>query len=256
MKSAALSAPAPVCDADVYVRDCRLEDTVCVLKLDWPDAFSSARAGQFALLKSLIPGAPLLPRPLSLIPAPDGLFIAFNIVREGTRLLSEARPGDKVTLIGPLGNTFSPPPDPIAIVVDAPHAGTMLALAHERAVAGHRADTVVYVTDQGRPHPSDRVLLNAFAATGAKIVTATGDIAPKLEGFGYVAAGAADGTMAEAQSAAERMGMEGEASLQAAMACGLGVCQVCVHPARSSSILVCDGPVFPLRLPSFRAASR
>ena len=65
-----------------------IDGTVCELRLDWPDAFKGARAGQFALLASLAPGAPILPRPLSLVPRMDGaLAIAFNIKRAGTKML-------------------------------------------------------------------------------------------------------------------------------------------------------------------------
>ncbi|MEM8664625.1 MAG: hypothetical protein AAGF49_10950 [Pseudomonadota bacterium] len=244
---------APVADVDVSVRDCRCEDTVCIITLDWPEAFANVQPGQFALLKSLAPGTPLLPRPLSLVPAAAGLFIAFNILREGTQRLAECAPGDSVTLIGPLGNTFSAPETPIAIVVDAPHAGTMLALAHARA--GGTPDTVIYVVDPADPHPSDNVLLSAFAATGATVVTASvGAIASHLGGVSYVAVGASNAAMAEVQSAASRSQLAGEAALQAPMACGLGICQVCAHPARDGgTFLVCDGPVFPLDRPLFAA---
>lgn len=251
-------APAPVVDLDVRVVSVRRNGTVCRLELDWPAEFAGARAGQFALLKSLSPGAPLLPRPLSLVPSADGLALVFNIKGEGTRILSAVTPGDEVALIGPLGNTFTPPPEPLTIVTDAPHVGTMLALGLERREAGH-ADTFVFVSDPETPHPSDTVLLADIEAAGlAPVVTALDDLAWVLDAKAphFIAAGASDAAMAVAQSHARQAGIAGEASLQAPMACGLGVCQVCIHPARAGGqFLVCEGPVFPLDMPDFGAAA-
>lgn len=254
--SAVADAGAPVADRDVSVVQCERRGSVCRLVLDWPAEFAGARAGQFALLKSLRPGAPLLPRPLSLVPGPDGgLALMFNIAGEGTQFLAEAAAGERLALIGPLGNAFHAPAEPILIVADAPHVGTMLALALERRRAG-QTDTLVYVSDPAAPHPSDAVLLADLAAAGlAPIVTAPADLAATLsrEARPYIAAGAADFVMAAAQDLARERDLAGEASLQAPMACGLGVCQVCIHDAQVGRILVCDGPIFSLAVPRFDA---
>lgn len=253
-----MSAPQAVAVPDVLDVDCTvtsvaIDGTVCELRLDWPDAFKGVRAGQFALLASLAPGAPILPRPLSLVPRMDGaLAIAFNIKRAGTQMLAAARPGDRIALIGPLGNTFRAPPEPIAIVADAFHAGTMLALCHERRAAGF--DDRVLMVEDG-PNPSDGPLLAAFKATGAAVdyVPLGGlDAALSAARPTFLAAGAGNRAMAICQAYAARASIAGEASLQAAMACGLGVCKVCVHDTRSGpQILVCEGPIFPLDQPDF-----
>ena len=249
-------AGPPVTDLDVTVRLAERRGSVCRLVLDWPPAFAGARAGQFALIKSLRPGAPLLPRPISLVPMADGLALVFNVVGEGTRFLAATEPGEAIVLIGPLGNAFAAPDEPILIVTDALHVGTMLALALERRAAGH-ADTFVYVSDPAAPHPSDAVLLADFAALGlAPVATAPADLDATLarSACPYVAAGAADAVMLAVQRLARERGLAGEASLQAPMACGIGVCQVCIHDAAEGRILVCEGPVFPLEVPRFAAA--
>ncbi len=167
-------------------------------------------------------------------------------------MLAAARPGDRVALIGPLGNTFSAPDAPIAIVADAFHAGTMLALCHERRAAGH--DDRVLMVEDGK-NPSDGPLLAAFKATGAAVdyVPLGGlDAALSAQKPGFVAAGAGNAAMGIAQAYAARAGIPGEASLQAAMACGLGVCKVCIHDTRAGpQLLVCEGPIFPLGQPDF-----
>lgn len=243
-------------DVDLTVLEVERAESLASLLLERPAGGRDIAAGQFGLFKSLSPGAPLLPRPISLIPDAAGLRIAFNIVAEGTRALAAAVPGERVAFVGPLGNAFDAPAEPILIVADAPHAGTMLALAVERSGS---ADTVLYVTDAERPHPSDDALIAAFRATGLTVLirprAALGEVFAGAS-HRYVAAGAADPTMALVQRLAPEHGMRGEAALQAAMACGLGVCQVCVHAAAGgASLLVCDGPVFALEAPAFAAAA-
>ena len=244
-----------VLDVDCAVEAVTVDGTVCELRLAWPEAFRTARAGQFALLSSLAPGAPILPRPLSLVPKMDGTHaVYFNIKRAGTEMLAAVSPGDRVALIGPLGNTFDAPPAPIVIVFDAPHAGTMLALCHERRAAG--IDDRIIMVASG--HPSDGPLLAAFRATGATVDAVPLDgLAAALPAAApsFIAAGAGNAAMAHCQSYAAGAGIGGEASLQAAMACGIGVCKVCVHAARGEPLLVCEGPIFPLDRPDFGAGA-
>ncbi|MEM8665113.1 MAG: hypothetical protein AAGF49_13465, partial [Pseudomonadota bacterium] len=191
------------------------------------------------------------------------------------RLLAASEEGEEVVVIGPLGNTFADPDEPIAIVTDAPHAGTTLALCLERARRGLR-QVVFFVVNPQAPHPSDDVLIEAFRAADRANTGRAGDqisdgsapqttvVATPLEQLAgelstlspsYIAAGASDAAMAIAQSHQSAAGTAGEAAMQAAMACGLGACQVCVRPRTGGgTFLVCDGPIFPLELPSFAPA--
>jgi dihydroorotate dehydrogenase electron transfer subunit len=60
--------------------------------------------GQFFMLEA--PGR-LLPRPMSLSLAPDGeLAFLIDPIGPGTRALCSVRPGDRIGILGPLGNGF------------------------------------------------------------------------------------------------------------------------------------------------------
>jgi dihydroorotate dehydrogenase electron transfer subunit len=80
-----------------------------VLRLHAPECAKRARPGTFAHLRC----DPLLPmrRPLSIMRANGRdawIEILFKVVGTGTRLLSQKRPGDHVSLLGPIGRPFAP----------------------------------------------------------------------------------------------------------------------------------------------------
>ena len=76
-----------------------------VLGLEAPAIAREVRAGQF--VNVLLRPGPLLRRPFSVYAADtDVVEIVLRAVGEGTRRLLELRPGDRVSLLGPLGTGF------------------------------------------------------------------------------------------------------------------------------------------------------
>ncbi len=83
-----------------------------LLRLAAPETARRARPGQFVHLTC----DPLLPlrRPLSLLaadPASGWIEILYKVVGRGTRLLGQRRPGDRLSLLGPIGRPFQPRPE-------------------------------------------------------------------------------------------------------------------------------------------------
>src|SRR5204863_10195975 len=69
--------------------------------------------GQFFMLEA--PGR-LLPRPMSLCLAPEGeLGFLIDPIGPGTRALCAARPGDRIAVLGPLGNGFRGVENPLLV---------------------------------------------------------------------------------------------------------------------------------------------
>jgi dihydroorotate dehydrogenase electron transfer subunit len=82
-----------------------------IMRLVAPQCAAHARAGSFAHV-TCDPSLPMR-RPLSLMRAdPDTGVIEFlfKIVGEGLSLLSRRRPGEKVSVMGPIGKPFAPTP--------------------------------------------------------------------------------------------------------------------------------------------------
>lgn len=81
----------------------------CRLRVHAPDCAKSARPGQFAHLQC----DPMLAmrRPLSIMrahPQQGWVDFLYKIVGQGTLLLSQRKAGDRISLLGPIGQPFSP----------------------------------------------------------------------------------------------------------------------------------------------------
>jgi len=82
-----------------------------ILRLQAPACATRAKAGQFAHL-SCDPQLALR-RPLSIMrvdPGQGWVDFLYKAVGHGTRLLAQRRPGDTVSLLGPIGQPFTPNP--------------------------------------------------------------------------------------------------------------------------------------------------
>jgi len=83
-----------------------------LLRLWAPECARHARPGSFAHLRC----DPLLPmrRPLSIMradPAQSWVELLYKAVGSGTRLLAAKQPGERISLLGPIGNPFAARPE-------------------------------------------------------------------------------------------------------------------------------------------------
>jgi dihydroorotate dehydrogenase electron transfer subunit len=199
--------------------------------------------------------------------------ILYRVAGRGTALLAEARPGQRVRLVGPLGRPFAPPlAGERALLVGG---GTGIASLYElarRMASGARSEPQASGAHRvGGPPAGGVVLLGArsatdlmgradFAALGIEVRIATEDGSAGSRGLvtelleAELAAGGASRVyacgptpmMRRCADLAAARGAPAVASLENHMACGFGVCLGCAVPRRSGGFaLVCrDGPVF------------
>jgi dihydroorotate dehydrogenase electron transfer subunit len=232
--------------------------------------------GQFLQARAWEGDDPLLRRPvapLDVRAAPGGTRIDLLVAAtgRGTRLFRRLRPGDEMTLLGPLGRGFSPlPPGPAALVAGGVGVAPLYHLAREAVDSGRRKDLRVFLGAR------ERALLFAAGAIEAlgvetRIATDKGDAGfhgtavEALErdlGAGFrpaVVLGCGPERMLEALVAlVRREGLRCEVSLERRMACGFGVCMTCVCRAIDErtgtirNVRTCiDGPVIDAaRLPA------
>jgi dihydroorotate dehydrogenase electron transfer subunit len=229
----------------------------------WP----GAEPGRFVMLSPGARGAalrfdPLLPRPMAVYrtlggAAPPEIEVLYKATGRGTRLLAEARAGDLVRVVGPLGVPFAmPAAGRPALLVGG---GTGIASLYELAArAAERGPVVVML---GARSEAELMGCDDFAALGVELRIATEDgsrghrgrVTELLEAALGAGAGGeaiyACGPTPMMRRAAEIAALRGRSchvSLENRMACGFGVCLGCAVPRSDGSIaLVCrDGPVF------------
>ena len=93
---------------------------IFLIKLSAPSVAQEALPGQFIHIKCSIDNYPLLRRPLSIhrIDKEKGeIYILFQVVGEGTKLLAQRKVGDNLGILGPLGNGFNIYPESRKILI-------------------------------------------------------------------------------------------------------------------------------------------
>jgi dihydroorotate dehydrogenase electron transfer subunit len=234
------------------------------------DAWPGFQPGQFAMLS---PGAvseaprsdPLLPRPMAVYQTRalgeaggTEIEILYKRAGRGTALLAEARPGERVRLVGPLGNPFPlPAPGERALLVGG---GTGTASLLELArLAAERGPVEVLL---GARSASDLMGRLDFASLDAELFVATEDGSDGIRGLVTrlleerlesarseavcVYACGPTPMMRACAELASQAGRRCWVSLENTMACGFGVCLGCAMPLEAGGFgLVCRaGPVF------------
>ena len=261
----------------------RIADRTWRVRIDCPEIAARAVPGQFAMLRIPDRCDPLLARPLAVYDtfdvAGERRHADFVYVVHGrfTTALATLRPGDVLTAWGPLGNGFDPPPvDHLLLVAGGIGQTALLALARERLGAGRygipprpaaRARRVSFCWGAGRAALFGDV--DDFRAAGCDVHLATldgsaghrgtvVDLLDRLftEGLGaapaHVACCGPKPMMAAVGRWAEARGLECDVSLEAPMACGVGICFTCVARVRDGAgwdyrRTCVEGPVFDAR---------
>jgi len=205
---------------------------------------------------------PLLPRPMAVYratPEPGGaaVEVLYKVSGRGTALLADARPGERVRIVGPLGVGFPlPAPGQRALLVGG---GTGIASLHDLAAAARARGPVVVLL--GARSAGDLMGRDDFAALGVELRIATEDgsaghqglvtelleraLAEPGAGGELVYACGPTAMMRRVAALAAAAGRRCIVSLENRMACGFGVCLGCAVPrAGGGFALVCrDGPV-------------
>lgn len=248
------------------------------LRLRAPEIARRARPGQFAML-SVQPDAlpdnaacdPLLPRPLALLDADakaGTIELLYFVAGRGTALLQNhaVRPGTRLRILGPLGNGFTVVDGAEAHIAVGGGSGVAPLVYFFRKAAFGNAPRIVILAARTKEHLAERACVDV---PGAELREATDDGSAGFRGNAVEALRALlDGPMkgkraavyaagpepmmdAAAKLAGQR-GLPCRVSLEARMACGVGVCRSCVvdartpHPATGlfRRTICQDGPVF------------
>lgn len=237
-----------------------------------PQMARAAVPGQFVHVRCGPTHDPLLRRPFGVQDADraEGIVcILYQVVGRGTALLTKVRPGvgiepgDRISVLGPLGRGFSPPADAQCVALVAGGLGIgPLCLLYKRLTArgvrtpvfhGIRTAGVVAAADLLTAVDGNAVMMasddGSLGRAGSVVDLFKEHTARERPDF-FCAAGPAP--MLRALSALVReSGIPGEVSLEERMGCGIGACLVCSCRTRDGdkarySRVCADGPVFPV----------
>ena len=237
------------------------------MRIEAPYIARKAKSGQFLHLRCGVSTDPLLRRPISIHRIGKRyLEILYNIVGKGTRILSQKEAGDKLDIIGPLGNGFKIYKNSKTLkmlIAGGMGVAPLLALAEELApyIKGKKKFIVIL----GARTQNHILCDKEFKKLGAEVYIATEDgsrgkralatelaqeiVSSKKYRWQDVSVYAA-GPMSMVKALCrlmKRCNLESQVSLEERMACGLGACLGCVVDTQSGYKRVCkDGPVFAL----------
>jgi len=232
------------------------------LHLKAPEIASSSRPGQFLMVSVTQENSkdPFLRRPFSIsgIGKDGQVSILYKVVGKGTRILSRVSPGMRLRVLGPLGKGFLEEAEGERILVGGGLGIAPLLFLMEGLKSKKKPFHLFYGVSSRKDIPR----IEGFLDSGKDYLTITsedGSIGQK----GLVTQGVAlflqelDGKKAFIQACgplpmlkalyglALRFGAGIEVSLEAHMACGIGICLGCAFKGRSGLLHVCkDGPVF------------
>ena len=230
--------------------------------------FDSAKPGQFVMVRTGFQVDPLLRRPFSLLgliheqDRVTGIEILFKVVGKGTDRLSRCKVGDRLSVIGPLGNAFLVPETCRRLILVAGGVGVppIRFLAHRLLeqegalsrclvfVGGRSKDDLVCLTEFDLPG----FLLDISTDDGSQgnpgVVTRSLEKALDAEPADLICACGPHGMLKAVAEIAIQRNIACQVSIEAMMACGMGACLGCAVAVRDDDVCyrhVCmDGPVF------------
>lgn len=223
------------------------------------------RPGQFLHIK--LPGSTVYFRrafSVASIPEPGRVEIIIKVFGRGSGLLSRMRHGDKVDILGPLGNCFRLPPKTATSLIVAGGVGfpPLLYLADHMVKSGIVAESIHFF--YGGRSSGDIIERSRIKKQGVKFhpVTEDGSFGQKglvtevvsnlvkqnpkakyrLYGCGP------EGMLKAVDELGRSLAIKGQISMEAPMPCGIGVCLGCVVPlVDGGHARVChDGPIFEI----------
>ena len=273
-----MAAPAsllepPVCMEGEILENRQVTPVTWIMKIHAPVAAPRMRAGQFVNLHTSRGITPLLRRPMSIhrvvqhMGVESGFCVLYDVIGPGTENLSRMKKGDRISFIGPLGNSLSVPETATRSVLIAGGVGVgpIKFVAEALMARGLRDVTVIY----GARDNDHSVPVKDVAPDGCRVLVCTDDGSVGRKGFvtdvladlvrgrrlvpgDYVFACGPVPMFRAVRDLLAEHGIPAEAATEEYMGCGFGVCFGCPlrqrQPDGTVQYKLCcvDGCIFPL----------
>lgn len=237
----------------------QVHENIFVQKIHSPEIARLIRPGQFLNIRVSETTFPLLRRPFSICDVDgENIFLMFNILGEGTKILAHKRNGDLVDILGPLGNGFNLDGDyKTAIIIAgglgaAPFPFVTRKIKRSKKIltfVGGRTkqDVITYGLENFNLSSDDGSI-----GFNGNVVQSLGQNLSMIDIPASKVFGCGPNAMLKVlKDFCIKHDLDCEVSTECAMACGFGICQGCPIESTSNSdkyLLVCkDGPVFNVK---------
>ena len=219
------------------------------LKVDW-DSFAP---GQFVMVR--VPSdAAFIRRPFGVAGFENGACeICFKVIGAGTQSLANAKAGDRVSVLGPLGNGFEIADAKKHVLVAGGYGiGPIVGLARHMLAEGKEC-----IIGYGAASSEHLLYMDVLKNLGCELRITTEDGSEGTKGLvtdvlkdvssdSAIYCCGPDGLSKAMAELGEKNGSRVQVSLEKYMACGLGLCLGCVcESVDGRNLRVCrEGPVF------------
>jgi len=247
----------------IIIDNVHLKNDYYRIIIDSPQIAQNAKPGQFVMLSKWHIKELLLKRPFSFynIEPDQGQFsLLYKKVGKGTEKMAEAKKGELVELIGPLGNSFIIPEKVknIAIVARGIGVVPMMPLVNK----AKKEDIGIYSFLSARKSElllcddnMESICKDTFYTTDDSSKGCPGNVTVFLEDFLKKAPNGIDAVYTcgskrlarHIRDLQKKYNFHAYISLEERMGCGIGSCKGCVVQTKHGYQRACkEGPVFPL----------
>jgi dihydroorotate dehydrogenase electron transfer subunit len=235
-----------------------IAENTFVIKVQADNLADGLKPGQFFNILVNDSSFPLLRRPFSICDVhEDAILFMYKVVGEGTSILSGKKPGDKLNILGPLGNSFKIAPDAEHLLI----IGGGIGIAPFPFLLSRIPDKISFSVLFGVRN------INEVHSFGLKNVEYSSDdgsvgyhgniiqlLRERLQQIEnkkiQIAACGPNPMLRNLQSFVMDKDIDCIVSMESAMACGFGICQGCPieYNEEETYKLICkDGPVFDIK---------
>ncbi|MFA4966714.1 MAG: dihydroorotate dehydrogenase electron transfer subunit [Candidatus Margulisiibacteriota bacterium] len=217
----------------------------------------NAQPGQFVNVKVSDDIAPLLRRPISIHqtdPKNNNFKLLYEVVGPGTKKLSEVKPGQEISVLGPLGTGFRIEKNIAILIAGGMGIAPLCFLIREASKQAKELHVFIGAKTK------DLVLCeDGIKALGAKVYVTTEDGSKGKKGLPTAAldeflknnmpatiyACGPKAMLIAVSLLSEKYKVPCQISMETYMACGIGACKGCAVETNEGYKMVCkDGPVF------------
>ena len=237
----------------------QVHENIFIQKIHSPEIARLIKPGQFLNIRVSENTFPLLRRPFSVCDVDgENIFLMFNILGEGTRILSHKHSGDLVDILGPLGNGFKLEGDYKTAIIVAGGLGAAPFPYLTREIKNKKS-IMSFVGGRTKQDVICYGMENLILSSDDGSIGFKGNVVQSLQKYidkidiasSKVFACGPNAMLRVLKDFCLKNNLDCEVSTECAMACGFGICQGCPIESTSNSdkyLLVCkDGPVFNVK---------